>query len=328
MARSRTLEELAADVYKAADLEGFTDRYPPAEVYRYVNQGIAETWDLLVAARGYAYYGKPFYEMGDVTATGTTPPTVTVSGNPRIGAQTSYVLHIDIVTGGARGTATFRHSTDGGTTWQSTVATAASVVLPGTHLTVTFASGTYNADNLYVSTASKPTTLADTQTYELPTDFYKLHNIWLSDGNYSYLPLEPLAPIDEPGLQVASTSGQGSPCYYQLRDGYFDLLPTPGSEYTINMNYVPVATVLVNTTDSFDGINGYEDHAVAYAAHQMLLKEGDIEMANLASQKVNKMAARIQNMAAERDKGSPMYVQDVRGALSWKRPHSRRYPRP
>lgn len=100
--------------------------------------------------------------MGAVTATGTTPPTVTLSGTP-LGA---YKLQIDIVVGGTLGTATFRFSTDGGNTWSATMNTAASVVLTdtaidstvgqngATGITATFNSGTYNADNLYTSTAA------------------------------------------------------------------------------------------------------------------------------------------------------------------------------
>jgi len=87
--------------------------------------------------------------MSAVTATGTTPPTVTLSGNPT-GLVTGQV-QIDIVVGGARGTATFRWSEDGGVTWAATQATAASVVLTGSGLTAAFAVGTYNADNLYTA---------------------------------------------------------------------------------------------------------------------------------------------------------------------------------
>lgn len=118
--------------------------------------------------------------MGAVTATGTTPPTVTLAGTP-LGP---YKLVIDIVTGGASGTATFRFATDGGTgtnSWSATYtvpAAGGSIVLDDsaqaavadilgaktadslvgrngkTGITATFANGTYNADNLYKSKAN------------------------------------------------------------------------------------------------------------------------------------------------------------------------------
>jgi hypothetical protein len=56
MARTRTCAEMRDDAYKRADEETNTDRFPTAEVDRYVNQGIAELYDLLIDARGREYY--------------------------------------------------------------------------------------------------------------------------------------------------------------------------------------------------------------------------------------------------------------------------------
>jgi hypothetical protein len=55
MARSRSGSDLIDDAYKKADLEAFTTRYPRSEVLRYVNQGGAELWDVLIDALGKAY---------------------------------------------------------------------------------------------------------------------------------------------------------------------------------------------------------------------------------------------------------------------------------
>lgn len=115
--------------------------------------------------------------MGTVSSSGTTPPAVTLAGAP-LGP---FKLAIDVVTGGASGTATFRFSTDGGNTWSSTYtvpAAGGSLLLDDsaqagtadingnktadslvgmngkTGITATFANGTYNADNLYKSKAN------------------------------------------------------------------------------------------------------------------------------------------------------------------------------
>ena len=105
--------------------------------------------------------------QGAVSDGGTAPPTVTLAGTP-LGA---YTLKIEIVAGGAVGAATFRFSTDGGSTWSETHVTAASVLLDesptataltpaddsmvgrngATGITASFAAGTYNADNFYDS---------------------------------------------------------------------------------------------------------------------------------------------------------------------------------
>jgi len=102
--------------------------------------------------------------MGAVTSSGTSPPVATLAGTP-LGA---WRLHIDLVAGTAHGTATIRFSTDGGNIWSDPITTAlATVALPlidtavdsrvgvngATGLTVAFAAGTFNADNLWTSNA-------------------------------------------------------------------------------------------------------------------------------------------------------------------------------
>lgn len=96
--------------------------------------------------------GRPAPEMSSVSSAGTTPPTVSLTGTP-----TGYWdLRIEITTGGARGTAVFKWSKDGGATYTTGVTTAATVALTGTGLTAVFATGTdYATDNIYTAHAGK-----------------------------------------------------------------------------------------------------------------------------------------------------------------------------
>lgn len=102
--------------------------------------------------------------MGAVTSSGTSPPVLTITGTP-LGP---WKLHIDCTLGGAHTTAQYRFSTDGGNTWSATITTlGAGVAQPlvdtavdslvgvngATGLSVAFAAGTFNADNLWTSTA-------------------------------------------------------------------------------------------------------------------------------------------------------------------------------
>lgn len=87
-------------------------------------------------------------EMTGVTSAGTTPPVVGITGTP----NGYHNLRVEITTGGARGTAVFKWSIDGGATYTTGVTTAATVVLTGTGLTLTFATGTdYATDNVYTA---------------------------------------------------------------------------------------------------------------------------------------------------------------------------------
>jgi len=100
--------------------------------------------------------------MGSVTSAGTSPPTATLSGTP----SGPWNLKLDVPVGGARGTAKFRFSTDGGNTWSDALTTGASVALVDTAvdslvgnngssgLTVAFANASFSVDNTYVANAS------------------------------------------------------------------------------------------------------------------------------------------------------------------------------
>jgi len=106
--------------------------------------------------------------MSTVVSTGTSPPVATLAGTP-LGP---WRLQIDALTGSAT-TITFRFSVDNGNTWSGTV-TALDDGVPvalidpandsvigrngATGLTVAFAAGTFNADNLYTSNAQMKAT--------------------------------------------------------------------------------------------------------------------------------------------------------------------------
>lgn len=55
-ARTRSGQALIDDAYDRADCTGAIARHPRANVLRYVNQGGAELWDLLIEARGPEYF--------------------------------------------------------------------------------------------------------------------------------------------------------------------------------------------------------------------------------------------------------------------------------
>jgi hypothetical protein len=102
--------------------------------------------------------------MGAVTSSGTTPPVATLTGTP-LGA---WRLQIDCQLSHASDT-TIKFSTDGGNTWSAAIAaTDSGTPVPlidtatdsmvgvngATGISVAFASGTFNADNLWTSNAS------------------------------------------------------------------------------------------------------------------------------------------------------------------------------
>lgn len=85
--------------------------------------------------------------IGTIAKSGTTPPTITVTGIPR----DHWNCQIDIQTGGTVLTScNFKYSTDGGNTWSASMTCGTTVTLGDTGMVAGFPSGTtYNADNLY-----------------------------------------------------------------------------------------------------------------------------------------------------------------------------------
>jgi hypothetical protein len=85
-----------------------------------------------------------------VTQSGAGPlPTLT-------GAATDYALYkVRIIAGGAVATATFQYSSNGGTDYSDTIATAATYLLPS-GVTINFTAGTYVADETYSWTDTAP----------------------------------------------------------------------------------------------------------------------------------------------------------------------------
>lgn len=95
--------------------------------------------------------------IGEVTHTGTSP-TMTTSGKPT-GAKN---IIVEVVLGGAHQTATYRFSLDGGVTWSSVYTTpeAATPILLGAGVSVSFAAGTFVAGERYSFATTAPTASA------------------------------------------------------------------------------------------------------------------------------------------------------------------------
>lgn len=317
--RTRTLSAMCDDAYKAADMEGFTERYPVAEVTRYINQGVAELWDLLVAAKGYAYFGRPYYKLS-TTSTTLSAGAITLSGTVVTGTTATVDVRIKVTVSGALGTSAVQYSLDGGTTYNGTDITLNAVtILSDSGLIANATSATYQGHSGQVVTVSayNPVTVADTTSYRLPDDFYKLHQAYLINGSSPMQLLDRLGFVEDAPSRYGyfATTG-GYPGSYDLRSNFIDILPAPSGAWTLKIWYVPKATTLTNADDAFDGINGWEDYPVAYAAKKILNKEADFEMANMVQQDLNKLRERIQVMSKDRDYGRAQQVQDIRGALS------------
>lgn len=222
MARTRTGAELIDDAYLRADLVGATSRHPRASVLRYVNQGAARLYGLLIDARGRAFYAKK--------------PAQTI------------------------------------------------------------------------------TTTASTTRYALASDFLRLSAVRYS-GPGGFL-LEPFTAQDEPMLREPGITA-AKPTHYELQPGYLELLPLHPAGLSIIVDYVPTFTDLTDGSTTFDGINGWEEYASAYAASRMLDRDDEAGQAASCERFMAGLEAQIAKLAPHRDAFRAERVRNVRGVFSW-----------
>lgn len=218
--RVRSGQDLINDAYKKVDLEAFTNRYPRPDVLRWINQGGAELWDILLAALGKTY------------------------------ARSSSPWEI--------------------TTAEDTIE--------------------YSAD--------------------YPEDFLELLSVRLTCP-YNEM-LTRLATPEEAFLR--SSESATTPMHYDLIPGGIQLFPKHQAGCCVVVEYAKTFTDLTDSpSSSFDGINGWEEYLVCHAAREMMLKEGEPEMARLLENDKLALAERIKKRAPNRDGFRQRRVKDVRG---------------
>lgn len=120
-------------------------------------------------------YGKsiPFGQTAPLLlASGTFAPgaaAVTLVGRPTLGA---LLMVLQITTGGPLGTAIFKWSGDGGSTWTESVTTAPSVPLGTTGMLAVFPTASYGTDNAYAAATPVPEAFLDWLTVLVSIDDY------------------------------------------------------------------------------------------------------------------------------------------------------------
>jgi len=147
--------------------------------------------------------------------------------------------------------------------------------------------------------------------FALPADFYKLEGIDLNVNASNFITLKPYMFNERARFQNGSNWSANSMAQgprYHLKASTVDFVPTP-SVNALTMYYIPASPELIGDSDTFDGINGWEEYVVVDAAIKMLQKE-ESDVSVLAAQK-QALVLRINAMAENRDMGHSFKVQDV-----------------
>lgn len=162
----------------------------------------------------------------------------------------------------------------------------------------------------YFTTSSTITTVSGTENYPVPTDFYKLVGVDFQIDSTRWRALEPFSVRERNVYRNLPTIGfPGYELKYWLRGSSFDLLPVPTAAWTLKLWYVPKRTQLALDTDTFDGVNGWEEYVVVDAAIKATVaEEGD---PSALMQAKAALLERIEKASSKRDAGSPARVSDV-----------------
>ena len=101
-----------------------------------------------------------------------------------------------------------------------------------------------------------------------------------------------------------------NPVYYQQQGQAINFMPIPQSSISVGLNYMPVAPILVNPTDSIDSWNGWEEFIVLWAAKRLALKDRDQELMGLLDAELRDELDRIRMAASMKDE-SAEHIHDV-----------------
>lgn len=146
------------------------------------------------------------------------------------------------------------------------------------------------------------TTAADTETYSVPTPFYKLRGVDIREGSGSgdWCEVRRYAWNER---NVSDLDNINDSVMYRLQGNNIRLTPTPDGGRSVRVSYIPACTLLTGSNDSFDGVNGFEEYVVVDAAIKCVIKdEGDASA--LMAQKMA-LEKRVQRMSADRDSNEP-----------------------
>ncbi len=111
-------------------------------------------------------------------------------------------------------------------------------------------------------------------------------------------------------------AGQTGPFYrYRVQGDAIVLNPTPSAGVELKLYYTPTARLMVSGSDTIDGINGFEEFPVNYAAIECIQAEmGDTTTLERRNAQIEK---RIKEMAANRNTGSPKIVASAMCDDDW-----------
>lgn len=161
----------------------------------------------------------------------------------------------------------------------------------------------------YYTPAPTPFSITSGNTYNLPSDFYKLRGVDYLISGSDYVPLRKFNFNERHADSTVRRFRGTSKLRYRIVGTKLYIEPAANAVGSYQIWYIPLFTPLSSESDTVNGVNGWEEYIVVDAAIKMLNKEesdtGSLEVAKA------KLLERIENMAQNRDADQPESVTDV-----------------
>lgn len=171
----------------------------------------------------------------------------------------------------------------------------------------------------YFATSEDYSLDSQNETYDLPTDFYKI--LWCefkgADGYYYKMKR----------FEISEMNSNANYAYlcnlpeilYRLREDklWFNPLSALGGRL-VRLWYVPLAPELSADGDTLQGFNGWDEYIVLRSAIIALEKEESDTSA--LSMRLEQLRLRIEAMSGNRDQAQPMRIQDNDRLGEWEWP--------
>lgn len=157
----------------------------------------------------------------------------------------------------------------------------------------------------YYTATATVSVVADSDTYALPSDFYKLRVVWILDGE-RYLRLHP-ADLDAAHTYTGQTAGTKGGYRYRITNRNLVLMPVPSSAESLRVFYVPIKTEMVLDADTLTLDVPVELEFILAVAWRQILKRQNLDLSPaLAEMKIYE--AKLRTAADSLDAGEPFYL--------------------
>ena len=169
------------------------------------------------------------------------------------------------------------------------------------------------ANNQYFTTSATINVVGGTETYALPSNFYKLDGVDLQiDASQpKFLTLRPFMFAERNKFRsgLAFTAAPYGTVYkYLLVGNNIKFLPIPNQSSTVYLWYTPAPTVITAFTDTVEVIVGGDEYLSLTIAMAMLAKE-ESDTSALNGKRLE-ILQQLKNVLQVRDSGAPEYITD------------------